>query len=133
GKYRTTEKPEQKPTLETLTFGLVGHADAKRLFAPLAKVADGVDLAREVVSEPANVIYPQSFAERCKELRSLGVTVEILDEKQMARLGMGALLGVAQGSVRPPRLVVMEWRGASSKRTPPIAFCGKGVTFDTGG
>jgi len=133
GKYRTAEKPEQKPSLESLTFGLAAHVDAKRLFGPLARVADGVDLAREVVSEPPNVLYPQSFAERCKELRSLGVSVEVLDEKQMARLGMGALLGVAQGSVRPPRLVVMEWRGASSRRKAPIAFCGKGVTFDTGG
>jgi leucyl aminopeptidase len=132
-KYRTAEKPEQKPSMKTLTLGLAGFAEARKLFAPLSRVADGVDLARDVVSEPANVIYPQSFAERCKELRDLGVSVEILDEKQMAKLGMGALLGVAQGSARPPRLVVMEWRGAASKRAAPIAFCGKGVTFDTGG
>ncbi len=132
-KYRTGEKPEQKPTLSTLTFGVADPAAARKLYGPLSRVADGVDLAREVISEPANVIYPQSFAERCKDLRQLGVSVEILDEKQMARLGMGALLGVAQGSARPPRLVVMEWRGAGSKRAAPIVFCGKGVTFDTGG
>ena len=132
-KYRTGEKPEQKPSLAALTFGVADAAAARKLFAPLSRVADGVDLARDVVSEPANVIYPQSFAERAKELRALGVSVEVLDEKQMAKLGMGALLGVAQGSARPPRLVVMEWRGAASKRAAPIAFCGKGVTFDTGG
>jgi leucyl aminopeptidase len=132
-KYRTSEKPDHKPTMKTLNLALADFAGARKLFAPLSKIADGVNLARDVVSEPPNVIYPATFADRCKELAELGVKVEILDEKQMAKLGMGALLGVAQGSARPPRIVVMEWQGASDKHAAPIAFCGKGVTFDTGG
>jgi leucyl aminopeptidase len=132
-RYRTSEKPDHKPSLRSLSFALEDANGARRLFAPLAKIADGVDLARDVVSEPPNVVYPESFAERCKALKELGVEVEILDEKQMAKLGMGALLGVAQGSARPPRIVVMQWRGAADPKAAPLAFCGKGVTFDTGG
>ncbi|HYB10654.1 MAG TPA: leucyl aminopeptidase, partial [Alphaproteobacteria bacterium] len=101
---------------------------------PLDKIGEGVFLTRDLVSEPANVIYPESLAAAAKGLAKLGVRIEILDEKQMAKLGMGALLGVGQGSARPPRLVVMQWlgnRGAKDKR--PLAFIGKGVTFDTGG
>ncbi len=90
---------------------------------------------RNLVSEPANVIYPESLAAQARQLAELGVAVEILDEKEMGKLGMNALLGVAQGSARPPRLVVMEWRGAPPGTGPdsPLAFVGKGVTFDTGG
>ncbi|MBL8697375.1 MAG: leucyl aminopeptidase [Alphaproteobacteria bacterium] len=133
-KYRTREKPEHKPTLRSLALAVEDQAAARKLFAPLSRVADGVHATRDVVSEPPNVIYPATFAERCKQLEELGVKVEVLDEKQMAKLGMGALLGVAQGSAKPPRIVVMQWSGApdaADKR--PIAFCGKGVTFDTGG
>src|SRR5581483_7799971 len=72
--------------------------------------------------------------ERCKRLAAVGVKVEILDEKQLTKLGFNALLGVAQGSARPARVVVMQWTGApKAKDKRPIAFCGKGVTFDTGG
>ncbi len=90
---------------------------------------------RDLVSEPANVIYPETLAEQARSLEKVGVEVEVLDERAMRELGMGALLGVAQGSARPPRLVVMQWRGAGKAdgRTAPLAFIGKGVTFDTGG
>jgi len=132
-RYRTSEKPDHKPSLRSLSFALEDANGARKLFAPLARIAEGVDLARDVVSEPPNVVYPESFAERCKALEGLGVEVEVLDEKQMAKLGMGALLGVAQGSARPPRMVVMQWRGAADPKAAPLAFCGKGVTFDTGG
>lgn len=133
-KYRTREKPDQKPTLRSLTLGVSDPAAARKLFAPLSKVADGVHAARDVVSEPPNMLYPASFAERCRQLDDLGVKVEVLDEKQMAKLGMGALLGVGQGSARPPRIVVMQWNGApDAEDKRPVAFCGKGVTFDTGG
>ena len=133
-KYRTREKEEQKPTLKGLTLLVTDVAAARKAFAPLDRVADAVATAREVVSEPPNVIYPETLAERCKRLGALGVKVEILDEKQLAKLGMGALIGVAQGSIRPPRVVVMQWSGApKAKDKRPIAFCGKGVTFDTGG
>ena len=133
-KYRTKEKPEQKPSLKELTFLLSNPKAADRQFAPLDKIAEAVFFTRDLVSEPANVIYPETLAEEARKLAGLGVEVEILDEKQMKKLGMNALLGVAQGSVRPPRLVVMQWKGNPGARNKaPIAFLGKGVTFDTGG
>ena len=133
-KYRTRRKPEDKPSLASMTVATPGHAAARRAFAPLAHVARGVFLTRDLVSEPANVVFPQSLAERAAALKEDGVAVEILSPARMRRLGMGALLGVAQGSAREPRLVVLRWRGAPDARDDkPIAFVGKGVTFDTGG
>ena len=132
-KYRTREKPEQKPTLKRLTFALDDPASAKKASDPLERIAEGVVLTRDLVSEPANVIYPESLAERAKKLADLGVAVEVLGEKQMKKLGMGALLGVGQGSAHESQLVIMQWRGASDAKQRPVAFVGKGVTFDTGG
>lgn len=133
-RYRTKEKPEQKPTLDRLAVLSMGVASAKRRFQKLEKVADGVFFTRDLVSEPANIIYPETLAEQAKSLEGLGVEVEILDEKKMKKLGMGALLGVGQGSARPPRLVVMQWNGnPKAQDAAPVAFIGKGVTFDTGG
>ena len=132
-KYRTREKPEQKPTLKRLTFALDDPASAKKASDPLERIAEGVVLTRDLVSEPANVIYPESLADRAKKLADLGVEVEVLGEKQMKKLGMGALLGVGQGSAHESQLVIMQWRGASDAKQRPIAFVGKGVTFDTGG
>ena len=124
----------KKPTLEELTFLVEDPAAAKRAFQPLDKVAEAIFFTRDLVSEPANVIYPETLAEAARSLEKLGVEVEVLDEKQMKKLGMGALLGVGQGSVRPPRLVVMQWKGNPKAKNPaPLAFIGKGVTFDTGG
>jgi leucyl aminopeptidase len=91
-----------------------------------------VVLARDLVNEPPNVLGPEEFAAKAKELEALGVEIEILGQKDMAKLKMGALLGVAQGSVREPRLVVMHWKGGKAK-DKPLAFVGKGVVFDTGG
>jgi leucyl aminopeptidase len=105
-------------------------------------VAEGVFLARDLVSEPPNVLNPETMAERCRDLEKLGVQVEILGPKEMKKLGMGAILGVAQGSENEPRIAVMQWLGASGggnggkkarAAQKPIAFVGKGVTFDTGG
>ncbi|HWE76511.1 MAG TPA: leucyl aminopeptidase [Stellaceae bacterium] len=133
-KYRTKEKPEQKPSLKELTFLVDGPKAAEKDFEPLDKIADGVFFTRDLVSEPANVIYPESLAAEAKKLASLGVEVEILDEKQMKTLGMNMLLGVAQGSRKPARLIVMQWKGnPRAKNKAPLAFLGKGVTFDTGG
>jgi leucyl aminopeptidase len=133
-KYRTKMKPEQKPTLKKLVIQAGATvAAARRAYGPLEKIAEGVFFTRNLVSEPANVIYPESFTEEAKSLTSLGIEVEVLDEKRMKKLGMGALLGVGQGSVRPPRLVVLSWNGAKDKSAPPVAFIGKGITFDTGG
>ncbi len=97
-----------------------------------AGLAEGVNLARGLVNTPPNILYPESFAARAKELESLGVEVEILDEKALEDLGMRALLGVGQGSAHPSRVVVMRWRGKKSAGAP-LAFIGKGVCFDSGG
>jgi leucyl aminopeptidase len=131
-KYRTKEKPDKKPSLNKLTILTGAATAAKKAFQPLDRVADGVFLTRDLVSEPANVIYPETLAEQAAELASLGLEVEVLDERKMKKLGMGALLGVGQGSIRPPRLVVMSWSGGK-KDDAPLAFVGKGITFDTGG
>ena len=131
-KYRTTEKPERKPTLAALTVAGPAVAAARDAYRDLAATAEAVAFARDLVSEPANVLYPETLAEQAAGLTSLGLDVEILDEERMRALGMGAILGVAQGSVRPPRLVVMRWNGGEDGAAP-LAFIGKGVTFDTGG
>jgi leucyl aminopeptidase len=134
-RYKTRQKPEQKASLDRLAVATPAAAAAGRAFEPLDKTADAVFFTRDLVSEPGNVIYPETLAEEARRLGELGVIVEILDEQAMHRLGMNALLGVAQGSARPPRLAVMEWRGApaGAGRSAPLAFVGKGVTFDTGG
>ena len=133
-KYRTKEASNKKPTLTRLTLVVSGARAAAAGFNRFEHIADGVFMTRDRVSEPANVIYPQSLAARAKSLTKLGVTVEVLTEARMAKLGMGALLGVGQGSARDSYMVVMRWIGApKSSKKPPIAFVGKGVTFDTGG
>ena len=131
-KYRTREKPEDKPAMRTLTLRVKGAAAARRAFSPLEKVAEGVFFTRDLVSEPPNILYPESFAAEVKALTKLGVKVEILGEKQMEKLGMGSLLGVGQGSVRESQIAIMRWEGAARSKAP-VAFIGKGVTFDTGG
>ena len=101
------------------------------IIGPDSNVVDGVILARELVNEPPNVLFPVEFARRAGQLRKLGVDVEILDVKAMTKLGMGALLGVAQGSTQPGRTVIMRWNGGK-RGDRPVAFVGKGVCFDTG-
>jgi leucyl aminopeptidase len=133
-KYRTKEKPEQKPSLEELVIQVEDPAATKRAFQPLEKIAEAIAFSRDLISEPANVIYPETLAAAARSLEKFGVEVEILDEAQMKKLGMNALLGVGQGSVRPPRLAILQWHGNRKAKNPaPIAFIGKGVTFDTGG
>ena len=131
-KYRTKEDADAKPSLKSLKIACAGSAKAKAAFQPLDKIADGVFLTRDLVSEPPNVIYPVTLARRARELSKLGVKIEVLGEAEMKKLGMGALLGVGQGSVRESQLVVMRWTGGARGKDP-IAFVGKGVTFDTGG
>lgn len=132
-KYQTKKKKEaDKTRLTKLTIMGLATAKARRVFGPLSKIADGVCLARDLVNEPANILYPVEFAKRAKELVKLGVKVQVLGEKEMTKLGMGALLGVGQGSIRESQLVVMQWQGGKPK-DKPVAFVGKGVCFDTGG
>ncbi|WP_102957917.1 leucyl aminopeptidase [Mangrovicella endophytica] len=110
----------------------VADADAaKDAFAGIQPVVDGVVLARDLVNEPANVLGPVEYVAEIEKLSQVGVEVEILDEAAMRDLGMHALLGVAQGSPRPPRLAIMRWNGGGDEA--PVAFVGKGVVFDTGG
>ncbi len=130
-KYRTKLTEKQKPTLATVE--LVSGADCASEWAHLSAVAQGVRFTRELVAEPANILYPESFVERCRPLEALGVTFTVLGDAEMAQLGMGALLGVAQGSVRKPRLLAMEWNGTGDAAATPLVLVGKGVTFDTGG
>ncbi|MGZ8335213.1 MAG: leucyl aminopeptidase [Allosphingosinicella sp.] len=130
--YRTRLGRKQKPTLEEVVIvGAAKGADAE--WAHEAAVLAGLDLTRGLVTDPPNIIYPETFVARCREaLEGLGVQIEVLDAKAMAKLGMGALLGVAQGSHRPPQLLAMRWNGAG-KNADTVAFVGKGITFDTGG
>ena len=132
-KYLTKEKKEDKPALKKLTVSCEESGSAKKQFQALDCVAGGVFLTRDLASEPANIIYPETLAEHARKLADIGVDVEILGEKQMKKLGMGALLGVGQGSARESQLVVMRWNGAAEADARPIAIVGKGVTFDSGG
>ncbi len=123
---------KSEPKEVKVTIVTAEASAARKAFADNEAIAQGVVLARDLVNEPANVLGPEEFADKAKALEALGVEVDILTEKDMKKLGMGALLGVAQGSVRPPRLAVMQWKGGKHK-DKPIAFVGKGVVFDTGG
>jgi leucyl aminopeptidase len=127
-----TKKDSKATVLTELTVLSSSAARARKAFEPLNAVRQGVHLARDLVNEPANILVPIAFANRAKALAKNGVEVEILTPAQMKKLGMGALLGVAQGSPNEPRLVIMKWNGGR-KGDKPVAFVGKGVTFDTGG
>jgi len=132
-RYRTKEPADKKPSV-TFVRIVTGNPDAAvEALVPLAAVADGVIFARDLVSEPANVLYPAEFAARVQALDELGLEIEVLGEAEMEKLGMGSLLGVGQGSRRESQLVVIQWKGASDPAAQPVAFVGKGVCFDTGG
>ncbi|MGI8839682.1 MAG: leucyl aminopeptidase [Caulobacteraceae bacterium] len=132
-KYRTTEKAEKKPSVKRIQIAVDDPKAAKKAFKTLDGLADAIAFTRDLVSEPANILYPEEFARRVRKLADLGLEVEILGEKEMKKLGMGALLGVGQGSVRESQLAVIQWMGAKDRAAAPIAFVGKGVCFDTGG
>ncbi|MBM6594313.1 leucyl aminopeptidase [Microvirga pudoricolor] len=115
-----------------LTFAVADPAAAKRVQKARDGMAAGIVMARDLVNEPPNVLGPEEFAVRAEALRKSGVEVEILDERAMRKLGMGALLGVSQGSRREARIVIMRWNGGKAGQAP-VAFVGKGVVFDSGG
>jgi leucyl aminopeptidase len=131
-KYRTTQKADKIPSITTIRVVTTDLRGAEAALEPLSAVADGVIFARDLVSEPANVLYPAEFAKRVKALESLGLEVEILGEAEMEKLGMRTLLGVGQGSRRESQLAIMKWNGGETG-AQPLAFVGKGVCFDTGG
>ena len=130
-KYRTRMENKDKPALAELVIGTPDAGSARRSFEEDgARIVDAVGFARDFVTEPGNVLYPETYAEGLRELAALGVSVEVLDRAALEELKMATLLGVAQGSAREARVVVMRWQGAEG---PPMALVGKGVTFDTGG
>ena len=132
-RYKTKKKDDENNTVRAdISLAVADVAAARKAFAPAGHVVDGVIMARDLVNEPPNVLYPEEFARRASRLRKLGVNVEVLDVRAMTKLGMGALLGVAQGSARPGRTVIMRWNGGK-RGEAPVAFVGKGVCFDTGG
>ena len=131
-KYRTTLKPEKTPSIKTVRVVAADPKAAEAAWLQLSAVADAVEFSRDLVSEPANVLYPVEFAKRVKALEKLGLEVEILGEKELEKLGFRTLLGVGMGSVRESQVAIMKWNGGA-KGDQPIAFIGKGVTFDTGG
>lgn len=131
-KYRTTQKSDKIPSITAIRVVTTDLRGAEAALEPLSAVADGVIFARDLVSEPANVLYPAEFAKRVKALESLGLEVEILGEAEMEKLGMRTLLGVGQGSRRESQLAIMKWNGGEAG-AQPLAFVGKGVCFDTGG
>ena len=133
-KYHTKKKDEDKKSLGTLAVMLEEPAAARKAFVAKDGLGAGVFAARDMVSEPGNVKYPKTIAEDVEALAADGIEVELLDRDKMASLGMGSLLGVAQGSENEPYLAVMRWNGApEGADRQPVAFVGKGVTFDTGG
>ena len=130
--YRTKLADDAKPTLADI-FVANAPAGTEAEWQIEAALAAGVELTRELVTEPANVIYPESFVSRCEErMKGTGLEIRVLGEPEMRALGMGALLGVSQGSPRPPRMLAIQWHGGEPGGKP-MAFVGKGVTFDTGG
>ena len=132
-RYKTRKKDGEEGALRAdVAIAVDDSTAARKAFAPNAHTVDGVIMAREFVNEPPNVLFPVEFARRAAQLSKLGVVVEVLDVKAMTKLGMGALLGVAQGSTRPGRTVILRWNGGK-RGDQPVAFIGKGVCFDTGG
>ncbi|HWV52413.1 leucyl aminopeptidase [Pseudorhodoplanes sp.] len=132
-RYKTKKKDgDDAPKQRRLTIGTAVPDKARKAYGSREAIAEGVLIARDLVNEPANVLYPEEFARRAATLKKVGVQVDILDKKALTRLKMNALLGVGQGSIRESRVVVMRWNGGK-KGAKPLAFIGKGVCFDTGG
>ena len=132
-KQRADDDNGEPDTLQKVVIHCADPDKARAAFARYQAVVNGVMIARDLVNEPANILGPVEFAERVQELEEVGVEVQILDAEEITELKMGALLAVAQGSVRPARVGVLQWHGAKSKRAKPLCFIGKGVVFDTGG
>ena len=130
--YRTKEPADSKPKLTTLKILSDDPAAAQAAWPALEAVAHGTKLARDLITEPPNVLNPPEMAERCRVLAELGLEVEILGLEELRAKGFGALLAISQGSAQEPRIVTMSWKGGDPD-AQPVCFVGKGVTFDTGG
>jgi leucyl aminopeptidase len=132
-RYKTKRKEDEPPPAKSsMTIAVGDVAAARTAYRRRAAIGDGVLMARDLVNEPANVLYPQEFARRAAALKKFGIAVEVLELRALKKLGMNALLGVGQGSAHESRVVVMRWHGGK-KDEAPVAFIGKGVCFDSGG
>ncbi len=132
-RYKTKRKEdEERASQLRVAIAVAAVPAARKAYAAREAVANGVILARDLVNEPANVLFPEEFARRAGDLKKVGVAVEVLDVAAMKKLGMNALLGVGQGSAHESRCVIMRWSGGK-RGDAPVAFIGKGVCFDTGG
>jgi leucyl aminopeptidase len=134
-RYKTKKKDDDekdKPPHAAISLAVAGAGTARKAWAEREAMGDGVIHARDLVNEPPNVLFPAEFARRAAQLKKLGATIEVLDIKAMQKLGMGALLGVGQGSAHESRMVIMRWNGGK-KSQEPLAIIGKGVCFDSGG
>lgn len=132
-KYFNSKKKDKELKVKSITFAVSDVAKTKKEFEKFELLARNVFFVRDLVSEPSNNLNPESYAKICKSLAKKGLQVEVLGEKEMQKLGMNSLLGVGQGSEKKSQLVILKYNGAKNKKEKPIAFVGKGVTFDTGG
>ena len=131
-KYFVRKAEDHKSYLKEVFFNAKDPSEVKNLFSERESIVNGIYLARDLLNEPANVLYPETFAERCKELESLGIKVTVLGEKELKNNKMEAILSIGQGSNRESKVVIMEYNGGE-KGKAPVALVGKGVCFDTGG
>ena len=130
--YRTKEAADAKPKLASLTLLTDDVHAAQAAWPALEAIARGTTIARDLITEPPNVLYPAEMADRCAKLAEFGLEVEVMGVEELTEKGFGALLAISQASVREPRVVVMKWMGGEADAAP-LCFVGKGVTFDTGG
>ena len=126
-------KSKKDDFVQSIDFSVKNPSSLKLKYKNFSSIKEGVFLARDLVSEPPNVLNPKKYTEEIKKLKKLGLKVEVLNEKQMKKLGMHSLLGVGQGSENESFMVVIKWNGAKQNFGKPLAFVGKGVCFDTGG
>lgn len=133
--YKTTLKTSDIPCLSSVSFLLSKEfvQPALQLSSETLAVANGVHTAKDIISEPSNIIYPESFANRAEELSSLGITVEVLNENDLKSLGLNLISAVGKGSVFPPRLLILKYKGKEDEDIYPLCLIGKGVCFDAGG
>jgi len=130
--YRTTLADDKKPSLTRVAIAVDDVAAAKSAWKNWGPVAEGVDVARELLNQPPNILNPETYAKQIEGMAKLGLEIEILDEAQMLELGMHALLGVGQASEFESHIAIMKWNGGKTG-DKPLVFVGKGLTFDAGG
>ena len=133
-KFNNYKKIKSKEVIDLKKIVVVAEEikNYPNLFQEIINLAQGVFTARDLVWQPPNILYPSSFAEECKRLKKIGIKVTILNEQQLKKIGMDALLAVGRGSRKESKVVIMEWLGGN-KNSNPMTFIGKGVCFDSGG